>query len=339
METSVEACIGSGVTLTSEVNSCHLLCRSSTCPPWLQAALTDIEQRIRSLEVSLPDDEETHSFAERAKHYYEKRPQLLSLLQDLHLQYLYLADRYSQSLVKSNHRKTPSFHSNPDSFLDLDSTHEFSETESSLSFQPAFSSEKKQILDLDVLVVEMVMANVERDILAAETVEAEKKRQESARKIELQGSLLEVLESERMVLLGENARLGFRAAAAGEEAAAMAAELGYMRHKAAELARLVVKLREEHRVCMLGRKIEGLQSHIYGLEKRNREYLDAISTWEKERKADKAEMELLRVENKRLADLAKKRRGMGNWWGRIRRIEWAPCVPQVKKGKAGCFYI
>lgn len=183
------------------------------------------------------------------------------------------------------------------------------------------------------------MANVERDILAAEAGEVEKKRQESARKIELQGSLLEVLESERMVLLGENARLGFRAAAAGEEAAAMAAELGYMRHKAAELARLVVKLREEHRVCMLGRKIEGLQLQIYSLEKRNREYLDAMMTWEMERKSDKAEMERLRAENKRLAELAKKRRGMGNWWGRIRRIEWAPCVPPVKKGQTGCFYM
>ncbi|XP_078161519.1 kinase-interacting family protein-like [Carex rostrata] len=337
METGVDACLGSCVTLTSEVSSCHLGIRSSTCPPWLQAALADIEQRIRSLEVSLPDEDETHSFAERAEHYYEKRPQLLSLLHDLHLQYLCLADRYSQSLIKSNHRKTPSLHSNPESSLDIDSTNEFSETESSLSFQPDY--EKKQFLDLDVLVVEMVMANVERDILAAETVEAKKKQHESDRKIELQGSLLEVLESERMVLLGENARLAYRAAAAGEEAAAMAAELGYMRHKAAELARLVVKLREEHRVCMLGRKIEGLQSQIYGLEKRNRQYVDAMVNWEMERKADKAEMERLRAENKRLAEVAKKRRGTGSWWGRIRRIEWAPCVPPVKKGKSECFYM
>jgi hypothetical protein len=90
---------------------------------------------------------------------------------------------------------------------------------------------------------------------------------------------------------------------------------------------------------MLGRKIEGLQSQIYRLEKRNREYLDAMMTWELERKVDKAEMERLRAENKRLIELANKRRSMGNWWGRIRRIEWAPCVPQVKKGKAGCFYM
>jgi hypothetical protein len=289
--------------------------------------------------VSLPDEEETHSFAERAEHYYEKRPQLLSLLQDLHLQYLYLADRYSQSLIKSNHGKTPSFHSSPESSLDNDSTNEFSETESSLSFQPTYLTEKKQNPDLDFLVVEMVMANVERNILAAEAGEAEKKRQESARKIEIQGSLLEVLESERMVLLGENARLGFHAAAAGEEAAAMATELGYMRHKAVELARLLVKFREEHRMCMLGRKMEGLQSQIYGLEKRNREYLDAMMTWELQRKVDKAEMERLRADNKRLVEMAKKRRSTGNWWGRIKRIEWAPCVPQAKKGKTGCFYM
>lgn len=40
METSEEVCMGNGgVTLTSGVNSCHLVCRTSTCPPWLRAAL------------------------------------------------------------------------------------------------------------------------------------------------------------------------------------------------------------------------------------------------------------------------------------------------------------
>lgn len=39
METGIDACLGSCVTLTSEVSSCHLRIRSSTCPPWLQAAL------------------------------------------------------------------------------------------------------------------------------------------------------------------------------------------------------------------------------------------------------------------------------------------------------------
>ncbi|GJN30048.1 hypothetical protein PR202_gb18323 [Eleusine coracana subsp. coracana] len=92
-----------------------------------------------------------------------------------------------------------------------------------------------------------------------------------ARKIELQGSLVEVLESERLVLLGENARLGFRALAAEEELVVAAAELGYMRRRAAEMAQLVVKLREDHRVCMMGRKVEALQAQVYGLELRNHE--------------------------------------------------------------------
>jgi hypothetical protein len=85
------------------------------------------------------------------------------------------------------------------------------------------------------------------------------------------------------VLLGENARLGFRASTAEEEAAAAAAELGYTRRRAAEMARLVVKLREDHRVCMLGRKIEALQAQVYGLEMRNRECYEAMAAWEAER--------------------------------------------------------
>ncbi|KAJ3682285.1 hypothetical protein LUZ60_014858 [Juncus effusus] len=325
--------------VSDETAGCHLLSRSSSCPSWLQTALSDIEQRVRSLEVSLPDEDETHSFAERAEHYYEKRPQLLSLLSDLHTQYLYLADRYSQSFKSHqyHHKKTLSLHSDNDSI-----TTDLSEVESSLSFQAVYSSsERKGVLDLDVLLAEFVIVNVERDLLTAESECVERKEREFVRKIELQGSLLEVLESERMVLFGENARLGFRAKAAGEEAAAMANELGYMRHKAAELARLVVKLREEHRVCLFGRKMELLQAQIYDLEKRNRECFESMEDWEMERKKDRAEMERLRMENRRLAEVASR----GKWWGSFRRFEWAPCMPEVPKGKVkgkgkgngGCF--
>ncbi|CAL9137638.1 unnamed protein product [Musa acuminata var. zebrina] len=71
-----------------------------------------------------------------------------------------------------------------------------------------------------MIMAELVLAGVERDLVEAEGAEVERRLAESARKIELQGSLVEVLEAERMVLLGENARLGFRAAAAEEEARA-----------------------------------------------------------------------------------------------------------------------
>lgn len=242
----------------------------------------DIEQRVRALAVSVPEDAAAtatdHSFAERAENYYHKRPQLLALLTDLHHRYLYLADRYSQSLLAANKPFHAAAASSDCGSSDVDDRS--SDAGSSLSFQPppTTSSSVRDAVDAELVVAELVAAWIDREILADE---AERRKAESARKIELQGSLVEVLESERLVLLGENARVGFRASAAEEEAAA---ELGYMRRRAAEMARLVVKLREDHRVCMLGRKIEALQSQVYGLELRNRECYEAMAAWEAERK-------------------------------------------------------
>ncbi|KAL6645310.1 hypothetical protein ACP70R_016918 [Stipagrostis hirtigluma subsp. patula] len=343
-------------------------CRPPTCPPWLQAAIADIEQRVRALAVASPEEAASeHSFAARAENYYQKRPQLLALLTDLHHRYLYLADRYSQSLLAKAH-PPPHLHlAASDCSSDVDDRS--SDAGSSLSFQtppPPAAASVSEItddsvapagdVDADLLVAELVAAWVDRDVLADE---AERRRAESARKIELQGSLVEVLESERLVLLGENARLGFRASAAEEEAAAAAAELGYTRRRAAELARLVVKLREDHRVCMLGRKIEALQAQVYGLELRNRECYETMAAWEAERKVGAAEMERLRAENRRLAAEAaaaaamprRKRKGSsgGWWWSRVRlAAEWTPCAPttaatvrkvgEQMKGNDGKYY-
>ncbi|WOK98867.1 protein NETWORKED 1A-like [Canna indica] len=339
---------------TTTTASCHASCRSSTCPPWLQAALADIEQRVQSLAVNIPNDSESDSFAERAENYYQKRPQLIALLHDLHHRYLYLADRYSQSLNR-HHRRVSSVPSDldADEFSDLPDSAS-SDAESSLSFQPLPSQARLpgQVPppavtagdDLEIIVAELVMTTVEHDILEAEGAEAERRLAESARKVELQGSLVEVLEAERMVLLGENARLGFRAAAAEEEARAVAAELGYMRRRAAELARVVVKLREDHRVCLLGRKIEGLQAQIYGLERRNRECFEVMARREKEKGEARAEVDRLREENRRLreeAEAARARRRW-NWFDRVRKFELvlSPCAPHVKEAKKmpkGCF--
>ncbi|XP_047083207.1 kinase-interacting family protein-like [Lolium rigidum] len=327
--------------------------RLPACPPWLQTAIADIEQRVRALAVSLPDDAAAaatdHSFAERAENYYHRRPQLLALLTDLHHRYLYLADRYSQSLLAKSHPHHLSLnlvHAAAVSECSSDVDDRSSDAGSSLSFQPHHSANDDHHrrhpaapgADSDLVVAELVMAWVGRDVLAHE---AERRNAESARKIELQGSLLEVLESERLVLLGENARLGFRASAAEEEAAGATAELGYARRRAAEMARLVVKLREDHRVCMLGRKIEALQAQVYGLEMRNRECYEAMAAWEAERKACAGEIDRLRSENRRLAAEAQaarereaarrgKKGGAGGWWwlARVRlAAEWTPCAP------------
>ncbi|XP_072956717.1 kinase-interacting family protein-like [Typha angustifolia] len=329
---------------TTTATSCHQPCRSSTCPPWLQAALADIEKRVRALAVTLPDEDDSHCFAERAENYYQKRPQLLSLLRDLHNRYLYLADRYSQSLLRSHHHQRKQITSvqfeSDDDGDPIDFASSYSDAESSLSFQLPPPASTPAAGELDRIVAELVMAAVERDLLAAEAAELDRQRSESSRKIELQGSLLEVLESERMVLLTENARLGFEEAAAEEATAAMAAELAYMRRKATELARMVVKLREDHRVCIMGRRIEGLQKQIYGLEKRNRECSNEMARKEAEMKLDRAEMDWLREENRRLEETAKRRRrrrGKAKGWGWVRKMEWSPCVPHVEKGKGGWF--
>ncbi|OEL19877.1 hypothetical protein BAE44_0019106 [Dichanthelium oligosanthes] len=320
----------------------------------LQFGVADIEQRVRALAV---DDAATdHSFAERAENYYQKRPQLLALLTDLHHRYICLADRYAQSLhakqVQPHHATALS------DCCSSDVDDRCSDADSSLSFQhpPEGLSIITNGSDItphnrvegepELIVAELVLAWVDREILADE---AERRRAESTRKIELQGSLVEVLESERLVLLGENARLGFRASAAEEEAAAAAAELGYTRRRAAEMARLVVKLREDHRVCMLGRKIEALQAQVYGLELRNRECYEAMAKWEAERKAGAAEIQRLRAENRRLAEEAAiaaaattRRKGKGNsgggwwWWSRVRMAaEWTPCATPMTVRKVG----
>ncbi|XP_062209581.1 kinase-interacting family protein-like isoform X2 [Phragmites australis] len=302
-----------------------------------------MEQRVRALAVDEAVTE--HSFAERAENYYQKRPQLLALLTDLHNRYLYLADRYSQSLLlaKPPHIIDHAAGATSDCSSDVDDRS--SDADSSLSFQQPLTSGtvtddvalSTLPADADLLVAELVLAWMDRDILADE---AERRRTESARKIELQGSLVEVLESERLVLLGENARLGFRASAAEEEAAAAAAELGYMRRRAAEMARMVVKLREDHRMCMLGRKMEALQAQVYGLELRNRECYEEMAAWEAERKVGAVEIERLRAENRRLAAVAaagRKRKGRsgGWWWWWPRVAEWTPAPSAVTVRKVG----
>uniref|UniRef100_A0A1D1Y2I3 Moesin/ezrin/radixin 1 n=1 Tax=Anthurium amnicola TaxID=1678845 RepID=A0A1D1Y2I3_9ARAE len=337
--------------------SCQSLCRSSSTanakPSWLLAALAELEEKYQSLVVNNPrEEDEPVSFADRAENYYRKRPQLLSLLNDLYHRYLSLADRYTQTLLKPQklHRRSLSqisiVHSDIDDAdaADPDSDPIDSDAESSLSFQcPPPPPAPPELLPpshaVDGLVAELVARSVEAEILQHEMVLLDKYESESSRKIELQQSLLEVLESERMVLLSENARLGTRAAAMAEDNDGLVAEVGYMRRAAEELARCVMKLREDHRVCLLGRKIQELQAQIYGLEKRNRECYEVMARREEE-KAELVrgvclELEKVKAENKRLreeaTEAARRRSGRaGKWWGRVRSLHWALCGSHVK---------
>ncbi|KAJ6760147.1 PROTEIN NETWORKED 4A [Salix purpurea] len=250
-----------------------------------------VDERVKMLLENFKSEEEMgcgESFAERAEWFYQKRPQLLASLQDLYNGYTTLLDRCSRmekgkGLGKHHSSPMPAtFDDDQDQdqedgggsssfrFLDWDA-------ESSLSYQQPptpTQDERNTIRGMDEIVADLVMKNVGNDILADQLGDMEKQQhgQESIwRKVELLKKLLEVLESERIVLLNENVRMGRKMQALMEENKGLSSEAMFMKMKAGELARCVLKMREDHRVCMLTRKIEDLQGQIHGLEIRNRE--------------------------------------------------------------------
>ncbi|XP_014505974.1 kinase-interacting family protein isoform X1 [Vigna radiata var. radiata] len=249
----------------------------------------ELEERMKVLTMSTTEEEEIgDTFAERAESYYQKRPQLLSLLQDLYNGYITLSDRYIQTLAKHKHhsRHSSQVSAVDEGFSDQEETsgvsHFDSDIESSISYQhpphlvmPVLLA-KSSMLDVDAVVAELVVRNVEYDLLMHEVGVMERRYCESSRKSELQKSLLEVLESERIVLLNENASLSYRINTLVEENKELASESVFIKRKAGELAKCVLKMREDHRVYMLHRKIEDLQAQIHGLEKRNKEYYEKL---------------------------------------------------------------
>lgn len=262
---------------------------------------TDLDERMKMITANMSEDGNgDDSFADRADAYYQKRPQLLALLQDLYNSYLSLADRYCQALAKTQHQQHRRYSSpiSPFHFFeeeeDCGETVVDSDVESSLSYQtqtppPPFpSSGQSKLMKLDdfatdTIVADLVMKSVKYDIVMNEMSIVERKWGESSRKGELQKSLLDVLESERLILLNENASLSFRLNALLDENKGLASESLFMKRKAADLARCVLKMREDHRVCILSQKIEDLQGQIYGLEKRNKEYYEQLVKHEEEK--------------------------------------------------------
>lgn len=326
-------------------------------PSWLLSAVTaliirnlflvmeDMDMRMKKLVAnSVVDDEnEGDTFAQRAESYYHKRPQLLALLQDIYNAYLSLVDRYSQTLAKNHHR-----HRSVDSFLDDGGDGgSLSDAESSLSYQnpPLLPGallnqmQAKTEVDGDVIVTELVMKSVEFDILQHEFHEMDRQcsGESYMKKIELQKSLLEVLESERLILLNENARLGYKISTLMEENKGLAAESMFMKRKANELARCILKMREDQRVSILSRRIEDLQGQIYGLEKRNREYYEQLV------KRDQVIEQRFTVENlinskTKKSNTPKRNNGYGegssgknqrksSLWNRFKSFDLFACVP------------
>lgn len=244
--------------------------------------MTDIDERIKTLAINT-SEQEGETFSDRAESYYTKRPQLLALLQDLYIAYVNLSNRYIQALGKKRHLSRRASSIDIDFYEqqqeDGDISLIESDAESSISYQQPptmLTTQDMTTWDGSDLVSKLVLKNVECDILLSEIKTMDKRSCESYRKIELQKSLLEVLESERLILSNENASLGYRVATLVEENKGLTSESLFMKRKASELARCVLKMREDQRVCMLSRKIEDLQGQIYGLEKRNKEYYNLL---------------------------------------------------------------
>ncbi|KAJ0713698.1 putative protein Networked (NET), actin-binding (NAB) [Helianthus annuus] len=206
-------------------------------PSWLLLSISDMEDKIQAIN----GDNKPDTFGERADFYYRKRPELLALVQDLYNRYLYLADRYTRTLSKQQQPQEQQQHAH---VQQQTCDHYNADT-------------------FELVISELVMRFVEYEIVVDELQTMDMVQEESNKKIELQKSLLEVLESERVVLTNENSRL--------------ASESLFMKRKAGELARCVLLERsEDQRVFVLSRKIDDLQGQIYELEKRNKEYYERL---------------------------------------------------------------
>ncbi|XP_044476899.1 kinase-interacting family protein-like [Mangifera indica] len=239
---------------------------SSTNPPWLLPGLADVDERMKKLlTISASEEEKAgETFAERAEWYYQKRPQLLSLLKDLYKGYIILLNTKLKHPPQKNASECSTF--------DEEDQYE-SDIESTLSFQqPAAQS----WTNIDNIVAELVVKNVENEMLQNQVNEMEQVGNESGKKIDLLKKLLELLESERVILMNEKVKLEYKVDSLEEDKRSLASEAMFMKRKACELARIVLRMREDHRVCILSQKIEDLQEQIYGLEKRNKEYYNML---------------------------------------------------------------
>ncbi|CAN6481733.1 unnamed protein product [Victoria cruziana] len=339
----------------------------SSRPCWLQSSISELDQRMREMSLDPTDDIGGDSFAERAEIYYRKRPQLLTLLQDVYRRYLSLADRYAHIRSQSQPATFPSDTTNANSDEDEGSSccssaaischtvEDNSSCTTATSSSSSSCSRKRRLCNreedddgeekADPLVVETVAGQVEAELLRHELECERSAGRDSARKIELQQSLLEVLESERLILLGENGRLSYRVATVTEENKGLMADVVFLKRKVGELGRCLLKLRDDHRVCVLSRRVEDLQAQVYGLEKRNRECLERMGGGGGGRKGQAAlmagggggfgvEMEILRRENFRLKEALGSREpsvastsssALARWAERAKRVRFFVC--------------
>lgn len=304
---------------------------------------------MKKLVISGSSEEENvgDTFAERAEWYYQKRPQLLALLKDLYNGYITLLDRCHNH--KKHHFRNGSSETIITAFSSADAE---SDAESTISYQQqqittttATMAAAAASANIDDLVAELVAKNVESEILVNQVNEMDHVCNESRRKIELLKSLMELLESERMILVNENVKLGYQVSAVMEENKGLASEAMFMRRKASELAKCVLRMREDYRVCILSQKIEDLQEQIYGLEKRNKEYYQMLvkreqqvkeyeNSWSNSNscsssssyvKEKSAQVTLESCFQSFEKIKLKKKKGSSNWWERVKKADFFNC--------------
>lgn len=213
------------------------------------------------------------SFAQRAEWYYHKRPQLLALLQDLHNSYLTLLDRFHHSQRKQLGMGTTDSDEKEDGSCWSENSHVIDSEAESSCLTVSCPPQQEHAYGVDEqLICDIIAKDVQNDVLVHQVMEVERQWKESGRKIELLKKLLELLETERLMLSEDNGRLSYKVNALLEENKAIHSDAMIMKRRALELGRSMLKMREDYRVCMLSQKISDLQQQIHLLEKRNGEY-------------------------------------------------------------------
>ncbi|EOA36133.1 hypothetical protein CARUB_v10012487mg [Capsella rubella] len=216
-------------------------------------SLSELESRMQVMRVSALEDNQTgETFTQRAEWFYQRRPLLLSLCQDLY-------DGYATLLHRFNHSKLQNSLIPHDSDTDTDIT---SEIESLLSFQQMEVSACDKQKIIEELVSQLVSANSEKDIGKHELQRREQKLQEASKTIELLKKLVMLLDMEKQVSLEEAANLGYKLTSLLEENRELATEALFMKKEAVRLARCMLKMKDEHfhKMCYLQNQIYDLQS-------------------------------------------------------------------------------
>lgn len=167
--------------------------RGSKRSPWLVATLSELEEKTKEMLKLIEEDAD--SFAKRADMYYNKRPELVSMIEDTYRAHRSLAERFDQLRVEGRLRRTSSF---DNSFLNkkwspkiknvADKLSESSES----SFGSFDYSEESEVDDpepenesKEMLSSEIERLKMENEILKAELAAKDEAKREVIRQLSL----------------------------------------------------------------------------------------------------------------------------------------------------------